>query len=165
MRSSRVHLRGFTLIELIFVMIIMAIGAALVAPSLIAFEAGRANNDSATLILSLAGYARTQSVSEGRTYRLNVDPARKLVWLTAGNAGVFSGLANDYGKDFPIASGSQMTTDIVGRTDGQYVEFQSTGRTEPAKIWLTDKYDRTIEVACEAATEAFHIVPAAEMSK
>ncbi len=146
-------------------MVIMAIGAALVAPSLIAFQAGRANNDSATLILSLAGYARTQAVSQGRTYRLNVDPAKKLVWLTSGSAGIFTELSNDYGEQFPIASGSQMTTDIVQRTDGQYVEFQSSGRTEPAKIWLTDSYDRTVEVACEASAEAFHIVPTAEVSK
>jgi Tfp pilus assembly protein FimT len=151
--------------ELILVMMIIAIAAALLAPSLVSFQAGRANNNSATLILSLAGYARTEAVSEGRTYRLNVDPTRNVVWLTAGTAGVFTGLNNDYGEQFPISAASQMKTDIVHRTDGDYVEFQSNGRTEPAKIWLTDKYDRTVEVACESSTEMFRIVPTSEVSK
>ena len=146
-------------------MMIIAIAAALLAPSLVSFQAGRANNNSATLILSLAGYARTQAVSEGRTYRLNVDPSKNVVWLTAGNAGVFTGLTNDYGQEFSISAASQLKTDIVQRTDGDYVEFQSNGRTEPAKIWLTDRYDRTVEVACDSATEMFHIVPVAEVSK
>jgi len=151
--------------ELILVMLIIAIAAALLAPSLVSFQAGRANNDSATLILSLAGYARTQAVSQGRTYRLNLDLSKNAVWLTAGNAGVFTGLTDDYGQQFPISAASQMKTDIALRADGQYVEFQSNGRTEPAKIWLTDKYGRTVEVACDSSTEMFRIVPTAEMSQ
>jgi hypothetical protein len=104
-------------------------------------------------------------VSEGRTYRLNFDPSKNVVWLTAGNAGIFAALNNDYGDQFPMSTVSQMKTDITARSDGTYVEFQSNGRTEPAKIWLTDNYSRTVEVACESSTEAFRIVPTAEVSQ
>jgi Tfp pilus assembly protein FimT len=151
--------------ELILVMLIIAVAAALVAPSMVSFQAGRANANSATLILSLAGYARTQAVSDGRTYRLNLDPTKNVVWLTAGNAGVFTNLNNDYGQQFPIATVSQMKTDITAHPDGTYVEFQSNGRTDPAKIWLTDNYNRTVEVACDSSTEMFRIVTTAEVSQ
>jgi prepilin-type N-terminal cleavage/methylation domain-containing protein len=164
--------RGFTLIELILVMTIIVIAAAMVAPSMMAFANGRNNNNTATLIVSLASYARTQSISEGRTYRMNVDSGKGVIQLTAGSAGVFTQLTNDYGDEFPLASGITMRTDIVARTDGTngnnggtYVEFNSNGRCEPARIWLTDKYGRTIEVACDSPTESFRIVPAAEMTQ
>jgi prepilin-type N-terminal cleavage/methylation domain-containing protein len=172
MRPRPAQPRGFTLIELILVMTIIVILSAIAAPSMISFAAGRNNANTATLIVSLTGYARAQSVSEGRTYRLNVDPAKDVVWLTAGNAGVFTALSNDYGNQFPLATGTTMKTDMVARTDGSngsnggtYVEFNSNGRCEPAKIWLTDKYGRTIEVACDSPTELFRIVPPAEMTQ
>lgn len=165
MRTLRIQSRGFTLMELILVMAIIVIASAMVAPSMVSFAAGRANHDTATLIISLANYARSQSISQGRTYRLNVDPGKGVLWLTSGNAGVFSAPTDDFGQQFPIASGATMETDIKAATDGQYVEFDSNGRCDPGKIWLTDRYGRTVEVACDSPTELFRIVPAAEMSR
>ena len=134
MRSSRIQSRGFTLIELILVMTIICIASALIVPSISSFAVGRANHDTATLIVSLAGYARTQSISQGRTYRLNFDTSKDVIWLTAGNAGVFSELTDEFGEQFPIASGSMMRTDMVARTHGNsgrtYVEFNSNGRCQ-----------------------------------
>jgi prepilin-type N-terminal cleavage/methylation domain-containing protein len=164
-RYSRIQPRAFTLMELILVMTIIVIATAMVAPSMVSFAAGRDNSNTATLIVSLANYARTQSISQGRTYRLNVDPGKGLIFLTAGSAGVFSEMNDDFGQEFPISSGAKMETDIKPATDGQYVEFDSNGRCEPGKIWLTDRYGRTIEVACDSPTELFRIVPAAEMSR
>lgn len=146
-------------------MVILAIVAALIVPSLRAFGVGRNNSNTATLIVGLAHYARTQAVTEGRTYRLNFDPAGNAVWLTLEDGGVFQSPSSDYGQRFNLPEGEQLRTDAAAHPDGQYVEFHATGRTDPAHVWLTDKLGDKIEVACASATELYRILPAAEMTQ
>lgn len=57
--------RGFTLIELILVMVIMAVGAALVVPHLTSFFRGQVVDQEARRMLSLTQYARSRAVAEG----------------------------------------------------------------------------------------------------
>lgn len=152
--------RAFTLIELILVLVILAIVAAAVAPSLRAFGVGRSNQDAATMVLAMADYARTQAASEGRPYRLNVDPQKGTIWLTVQDNGIFDApTSNDFGKPFSIPDGSRITTDMPQRTDGCYSEFQPGGRVEPAKIDITDKLGNQVEIAAASATELFRILP------
>jgi len=66
--------RGFTLIELIIVMLLLAIAASLVAPRMSSFFRGRALNHEVRRMLSLAHYAQSRAVSEGVPVVLWVDP-------------------------------------------------------------------------------------------
>lgn len=157
---------GFTLIELILVLAILAIVAAAIIPSLRVFGVGRSTNNLASLIVSLANYSRTQAVAEGRTYRLNLDPSSREIWLTADNNGSFEPPTSDLGKRFPAAEGVQLWSDVAARPpDGQYIEFHASGRTDPAKIRVTDKLGGTIEVACTSATELFRILSPEEAGR
>jgi type II secretion system protein H len=65
--------RAFTLIELIFVLALLAIAAAAVAPSMSSFFRGRALNFEARRMLSLTHYAQSVAVSEGVPVLLWVD--------------------------------------------------------------------------------------------
>ena len=56
---------AFTLIELIFVLALLAIAAAFVASSFGSFVRGRALNSEARRLLSLAQYGQSRAVSEG----------------------------------------------------------------------------------------------------
>ena len=56
---------GFTLIELIFVLALLAIGALFVASRMGAFIRGRALNFEARRLLSLSHYAQSRAVAEG----------------------------------------------------------------------------------------------------
>jgi prepilin-type N-terminal cleavage/methylation domain-containing protein len=157
--------RGFTLIELILVMAIMAFFAAMIAPSLVSFATSRANNNSATMILALTGYARAEAINEGCTYRLNFDPSSSAVWLTMADGAVYNPPPGDYGTRVQLSGGATLTLDIPQHTDGQYVEFQSSGRCDPGKIWLTSQNGTVIEIASDSPTEMYEIVPTAEMTK
>jgi type II secretion system protein H len=156
---------GFTLIELILVMLILSIVAALVVPSLRNFGTGRTNKDAADQIVNLTRYARDQAVIQAREYRLNFDPAHAVVWLTMEDGGVYQPPTDDFGKQFNVGQGESISTDAPNHKDGVYVEFRPTGRTDPARIWLTDKMGGTIEVACASATDGYALVPAAEMTR
>jgi len=189
--------------ELILVLVIIAIITAIVMPSVSAFSAGRSSNNTATQIITLANYARTQSAAEGRIYRLNFDTTKGTYWLTAQNGPTFSPALNEYGQTYQLPAGVQWDIQLTPKVGtlltipsdeqtvakqisssisqpqgqenylmlvmhqtGTYIEFDPTGRTDPAQIKLTDiRHGGTIELACLSATELFHILSPQEMSK
>ena len=81
---ARLRPRGgaFTLIELIFVLALLAIGALFVATSMGAFFRGRALNFEARRMLSLTHYAQSRAVSEGVPVILWINPADSTYGLT-----------------------------------------------------------------------------------
>lgn len=165
LRCCRVSGRAFTLLELLLVMIILAIVAGVAAPSLRGFGIGRQTDNAANLIASLAQYAHSQAIAQGRTYHLNVDPAAGEVWLSAqGDDGSYVPLTGDFGRRFQLDQNIHLQTDLPLQADGQYAQFPPTGRTTPAQITLSDSTGRTITVACLSATEPFRIISPAEAS-
>lgn len=64
-RVGPIHTRAFTLIELIFVMLLLAVAASLIAPRMSSFFRGRALNFEARRLLSLTHYAQSRAVGEG----------------------------------------------------------------------------------------------------
>jgi len=159
------HARAFTLIELILVMTILVLVVAMLSPSLRGFGIGRANDNTARQVVSLAKYARTQAVSEGRRYRLNFDAQANAFWLTTEQGATFAPVNNDLGRRIEAPEGVSLQTDLTQQPDGVFVEFRPTGRTDTAHVWLTDKLGNTIEVACASPTEMFRIVPAGERTR
>lgn len=165
MRKRPSKSSGFTLLELILVLLVLAVIAAVVAPSLRGFTIGRSKSDAATQLIALTGYARTQAISEGRVYRLNFDPSGRSFWLTAQNGGAFQRLSSDYGQPYVLPEGvSRLQTDLPAQADGQFVEFSSSGRTDPPiQIRLTDRGGAMIVVALSSPTELFRILKPEEI--
>src|SRR5258708_16863770 len=88
---------GFTLVELILVLMVLTVMVSIVAPSLRGFGVGRQSSDAATQILSLAQWARAQAVTDGKVYRLNFDVTGRTFGVTVQEAGVFEAAPNEYG--------------------------------------------------------------------
>src|SRR4051794_17056693 len=74
---------GFTLIELIFVLAIIGIVMAVIAPDFRGFIAGQSSRNAANKLVALARHARAQSIGDGSVYRLNVDTSKNEFWLDA----------------------------------------------------------------------------------
>jgi len=198
----RLQKSGFTLIELILVMMIIALIATMVAPRLRGFSIGRRSNDAAREIVGMAHYARTQAITEGRLYRLNFDVKAEKFWLTAeDDTGAFVAPSGDIGEQVTLPDGVQMDAQITPQTNVQldtpnnvqqqvvpgtpsvtqpglqpvplvanvrdqsqvYVEFQPSGRTDPATITFTDALRGVIQITCPTVTDQFEILPAAEV--
>src|SRR3954470_17536541 len=88
------HRPAFTLLELILVMLILTLIVGLVVPSLRRFSQGRNLGYAATQITAMANYAHTQAISQGKPYRLNLDPGNGTYWLTARTYDVFEEVRN-----------------------------------------------------------------------
>src|ERR1044071_2714649 len=74
--------QAFTLIELIFVLALLAICAVFVTASMGSFFRGRALNFEARRLLSLTHYAQSRAVSEGTPVILWINPAESTYGLT-----------------------------------------------------------------------------------
>lgn len=149
--------RGFTLLELTLVMLIVCVLLAISAPQLHGFFGSRQTADTATNVLSLARWARNDAISSGRTCRLNVDPANGMYWLTVQKAGQFVRLETELGKQFHLPEGSSLTLTNESRDSSAYVEFSPTGRCDVATIAITGKGGEVVQVRSASAAETFRI--------
>lgn len=73
--SQKISQRGFTLIELIFVMALLATVMAIAAPKLSRFVQGRDLTEESRRFLALTRYARSEAVSQGIPMALWIAPA------------------------------------------------------------------------------------------
>jgi type II secretion system protein H len=150
---------GFTLLELIVVMLIMATVLALAGPSLRGFFGSRQLQDTAAHVLALTQYARSQAISEGIIYRLNFSTSQKTYWITAWRRGTFRQLQTEMGRTYTVPKDLILEIDDLGR-EGQdnFVEFLPDGTATAATIRLIERSGRTLEVACPTVTEFFHVI-------
>lgn len=151
---------AFTLLELVVVMVILAVAAMVIAPSLGGFASARETEFAAGQIVTLAHWARTQAISEGQTYRLNFDanaqPQR--YWLTLRESGVDQRFEKEFGRDFTFPEGVSAQWDGASEGGVSYMDFDPSGRTVPTQIRITGKNGQIIDVACLSATELLKIV-------
>ena len=151
---------GFTLLELILVMVIISTLLAIASPSLRGFFASRKINDAASNILSLIKLARTQAISEGRIYRLNFNVDESSYWLTAVEKGVYQSLNNEMGRTYHLPDDTSMKFDKEESIDSNehYIDFYPEGRVEPGMIKLTDRRGEVIEITSSSPLERYHVI-------
>ena len=151
---------GFTLLELVLVMVLISAVMALAAPSLRGFISGRKSADAAAQILALAQYARTQAVGTGAVYRLKLDCASRKYWLSVRKGAEFKPLGNDFGRQFSLPEGTSARwlpqaaqAGLVAPPAREYMDFYPDGRVQAENLQLTDAHGQVFELGCRSATE------------
>ena len=151
--------KGFTLLELIMVMVILSTVLAMAAPSLSGFFGSRQTHDTAAQILALTQLARSQAISEGIVYRLNFDTVERTYWLTAQRAGIFEELPTGLGQIFTLPKDMVMELEDVEAEDMEkFLQFTPQGTVTAATIRLIDRRGLALEVTCPTVTESYSIV-------
>lgn len=158
-KTQLVGRQGFTLLELIVVMLIISTVLALAAPSLRGFFGSRQLQDTAAQVLALTQFARSQAISEGIIYRLNFNTSQRIYWLTAWRKGSFEVLRTGLGQTYTLPKDMVLELDKLEQ-DGQdmYVEFRPEGTVTAGTIRLIDRGGHTLEVTCLTVTESFCII-------
>jgi prepilin-type N-terminal cleavage/methylation domain-containing protein len=148
---------GFTLLELVLVMLILTILVGLVAPSLRGFATGRKTTDAAAQLVAVARWARTQAITESTTYHLNLDPAAGTYWVTVLDvAGADQRIQTSLGQIYRVPEGVTLESDLPTDQGHQTINFYATGRADPGTIRLRGERQE-IQVVCLSATEGYHV--------
>ncbi len=158
MRSVWRTTSGFTLIELVLVLAIIAIALAAVAPTLGGFVRGRSPVNCAGQFVSLAHWARSQAVSDGTTYRLNLDTTGGKWWITMDNGTSFVAPATSYGTVVNLPDDVRMESDAPKVDSNQVIEFDPSGRGDPAVVKFIGLHGGESDAVCETPLDLFHVV-------
>lgn len=154
--NSQADRQGFTLLELVLVMLIICTVLGAASASLRGFFVSRKTDDTAVRIVSLTRLARTMAVSEGRVYRLVFDLEGRTFYLTAQQQGGFSRLQTALGRPFRVPDEVDLSIEVAGAPSGcGYLDFTPDGLAEPATVRLRDIKGGVLEVTCAAPTEPF----------
>ena len=147
-------------LELILVMVIISTVLSMAAPSLRGFFSSRKSHDAAANILSLIRFARSQTITEGRVYRVNFNTDEGIYWLTVDEDGVFSKINNEFGREFLLPDDTTIEFEKENREKAteQYIAFYSHGMAESGVITLTDRRGDTIEIMSPSPAETYRII-------
>ncbi|MDY7010188.1 MAG: prepilin-type N-terminal cleavage/methylation domain-containing protein [Planctomycetota bacterium] len=157
--SDETRSDGFTLLELIAVLVLISTMLAMAAPSLRGFVGGRQTAEAAAQLLSLTKLARSRAAAQGCVYRLNIDTEEKTYWLTRQRAGAFVAIENESGRRFQFPDGMSVRLELPSQDNTvSYIQFYPNGRTDEARIELTGQQGEVFEVTCPSATERFRVV-------
>lgn len=150
--------RGFTLLELVMVMLLMCVAMAIVAPSFTGFSKSARINDTVAQLVTLAHWARSQAISDGRVYRLSIDPQDGTYRLTAQSQDEFVELGSGFGRLFTLPEGVRISVDNAGKKEINSIDFYPNGRSQPAMIHLMDFRGRETLIGCRFPTEPFKVI-------
>ncbi len=149
---------GFTLLELILVMLILSTVLALAGPSLRGFFASRKTQDAAAQILALTQWARSRAISDGDTVRLNFDERENSYWLTIQRGGDYERLKTEIGRTFFLPQGTEFKWDgIEENGDEAHIAFDPQATVTAGTVQLIDRRGYVVQLVCESPTETYVI--------
>jgi type II secretion system protein H len=157
MRPSVHTTSGFTLIELIAVLVIIAISCLAVAPMLGSFVRGRAPENTAGRFVAIAHWARSQAISDGAIYRVNLDANAGTWSLTMDNGTAFVAVETTYGDEFTVPDDVRIESDAPKIDKMQVIEFDPTGRSDPGTVKFLGTRGGEVDVVCDTPADTYHI--------
>lgn len=157
MRRMRTDSAGFTLLELILVLLIIAITLMAAAPSLAGFGRGRSAVNTAGKFVAVARWARSQAVSDGTTYRLNIDPPNGRWWLTKDNGTTFVKVDTAFGQEMKVPDDVKMTTDATQVDGTPTIVFDPSGRSDPAVVRFVGQRGDETDAVCDTPIDLYHV--------
>lgn len=180
--QSRLRHRGFTLLELVLVLVIAATALAIAAPSLRGWRRGAALKSSMEELQMLTRLARTEAISKGRIYRLEFGQENQFQLKTQDKYGRMNGLGQpqtiqgavvqqdiagfapiqgEFGKIYRLPEGSKIeiqkaqVLNEYQQQDVRVIDFYPSGRTQAATIMVTDTEGYVVVLQCATPAGSF----------
>ena len=153
--QRRTTKRAFTLLELVLVMVLIAVGLAVAAPSLQGWNRGTKLRNQADQLVSVTRWARTHAIADSTVYRLNIDPSGSAYSLTKQSGQEFVAVeSSEWGRSFQLEDATLQLTDASGAVTTT-VDFHPDGRTDQATLQLKSSRGDTLQIKCDSPAEGF----------
>jgi type II secretion system protein H len=170
--NRRWHNSGFTLMELLLVMVVIAVAAAIAAPGFTGFSRGRRLPNTAIALMTTARWCRVQAIINGTTYRLNLDHSNRQWSVTKDDGtGVFVEMdeKEKQGQAYTLPEGIDFGQPIFESTETEeeeaseeYVTFKPNGRADVVTIRLVaTENGHYVDIANDMPLGTFHILSSA----
>jgi prepilin-type N-terminal cleavage/methylation domain-containing protein len=171
MRRPARRRRGFTLVELILVMVVIFTLATVVAPRFSDFFPSLQVRKSTEHLMAWARKARTDAALTGTRQRLYLDPAKRKFWIEneprpIKEPGKFVALSGAWSEEL-LPEGVEIGSIDIAETDPgssgvRYVEFRPDGTCSDATVVLSNDNGDRQTLKIEGATSKITIASAAE---
>ncbi len=158
-RTTYFRYDGFTLLELILVLIIISTVLGLAAPNLRGFFSSQQLTDLGEQIVVLTRYARMKAVQDSTYYRINFNLSERRYWLEMLEDSQYRPIERDFTTDYIL--GSDVTVEFENiEMDGSiyYIEFAPEGYSKQCRIRLEDTKGNIVEVVCYGPAEQFELI-------
>lgn len=159
----RRHDHGFTLLELVLVLVIIATCAALAAPSLRGFTRARRLPNTGQELLNALRYCRNSAISDGTTYRVYLDTQGNK-WLVTKDDGTgtntFAPISSPVlPAEYDLPEGIYMDTTMLPRPPDnlRYISFDAGGRADVAMVTLKSD-SAEVDVICDSPLSIYRMV-------
>ncbi len=153
--------RGFTLLELILVLVILGMSAMIAVPAMAPFARGRKMTDTSGQLLALTKFAQDMAVTEGKSVRLEIDTAAGVFALLAEKDGVYAPVESGVAKSFAVGEGVKLAWEGQSDASGQgYIQFDADGGHDVATVRVTGSDGQTLFVGTDGPTEGYRITTA-----
>ena len=149
---------GFTMIELILVLMILALSAAIAVPSLAPFSRGRVLGDGSAQALSLLLHAQDKAILEGRSVRVEIDPAQATFVLTVDGPMGYELSDKTVGRTLTLPD--SLTLQWETASDAArlgYIQFDADAGHDPAVLRITSSDGRYVLLGAWGPTERYRI--------
>jgi type II secretion system protein H len=144
---------GFTLIELIVVLVLMLVMASIAVPYLAGQLGGAALRSAASDFVGMARVARATAVAGRKVVRLNVDPVNGRLYLSQEGAGGNSSGSVLGKRDLSPDVFFSLETRTTGRVAAPFsLQFRADGTAEEALVTLEHRSGRNVKVRVEKVT-------------
>lgn len=151
---------AFTLLELVLVLVVICTALAVAAPAMRGWSGGSRLRNAGDEFLALTRWARSQAVAESRVYRLYVEPGAGQYWVAAQDGTEFVSTGSSLGQVFTLSN--EMMIELTGLESAsqplEFIEFDPTGRTLPARVRISLDVDDFLEIACDSPADEFRLM-------
>jgi len=145
---------GFTLIELIIVMVLIAIMLAVVAPSLSGFGSGRKLDNAVDHFLATTRWAQSQAVADAQPMAIQIDPSANTYLVDSVNGDTRTPVSGEFGQAVQLPSGFKIEM-VSGGAESNVILFHPDSRCTPAVVRFTSNLSETADVASNSPAEPF----------
>jgi Tfp pilus assembly protein FimT len=159
--------RGFTLLELIVILLLIGLAVGIAAPSIKGFFASRQTSDTALGMLAITQWCRSDAIAQGRRDRLNLGEGGLTFFVTVEKAGEFAAPDGEAGQLVTLPDGAHASFRLSPGVDAlpTFIQFYPSGRSDATTVEITGKQGDVYLLTSAAPTEAYHIVTPAEGGK